>query len=253
MIEPDQMAKLLAGAERDREPIDPFTDANPDLSLEDARRVRDIGVHVRLDGGETAAGARLGFTSRAKQDAAGIDGPVSGVLTSGMIHPHGSPIDLDALIQPRAEPELALLLARDLAGPTTVAGVLAATEAAVAAVDVVDSRFRGFRYRAPDVVADNVGAGRVVLGSRAIRVADLEDLRLIGCVVRVDGDVTATAAAAAALGHPAAAVAWLVNTGETLPRGSLVLTGGLTAAVPLRAGGSVTAEFDGLGSIDVYA
>jgi 2-oxo-3-hexenedioate decarboxylase len=252
MLEPDQMAKLLAGAERDREPIDPFTHANPGLTLEEARRVRDIGVQARLDGGETVVGARLGFTSRAKQEAGGIDGPVSGVFTSGMLHRHGSPIDLDTLIQPRAEPELALLLARDLAGPTTVTGVLAATEAVFAAVDVVDSRFREARYRAPDVVADNVGAARVVVGSRAIRPADLEDLRLIGCVVRVDGDIVSTAAGAAALGHPAAAVAWLVNAGETLPRGSLVLTGGLTTAVPLRAGGSVTAEFDGLGSIDVY-
>jgi 2-oxo-3-hexenedioate decarboxylase len=253
MPELGQLAKLLAGAERDREPIDPFTDANPDLTLEDARRVRDLGVQARLDGGETVVGARLGFTSRVKQEAGGIDGPVSGVLTSGMLHPHGSPVDLDALIQPRAEPELALLLARDLAGPTTVAGVLAATEAAFAAVDIVDSRFRECRYRAPDVVADNVGAGRVVLGSRAIRPADLEDLRLIGCVVRADGDVVATAAAAAALGHPAAAVAWLVNSGETLPGGSVVLTGGLTATVPLRGAASVTVEFDGLGSIDVYA
>ena len=59
------------------------------------------------------------------------------------------------------------------------------------------------------------------------------------------------------LGHPAAAVAWLVNklTAEDWPlkAGSLVLSGGLTAPVPMGPGSAVTAEFDGLGTIEVYA
>ena len=51
--------------------------------------------------------------------------------------------------------------------------------------------------------------------------------------------------------------AWLANRlavrGETLPAGSLVLSGGLTAPVPIAAGTSVTAELDGLGAIEVWA
>jgi 2-oxo-3-hexenedioate decarboxylase len=79
----------------------------------------------------------------------------------------------------------------------------------------------------------------------------------VGCVLRRRGEIVATAAGAAVMGHPAAPVAWLVNRlaarGETLPAGSLVLSGGLTAPVPLVAGTSVTAEFDGLGAVDVWA
>ena len=59
------------------------------------------------------------------------------------------------------------------------------------------------------------------------------------------------------MGHPAAAVAWLVNTlaarSKHLRAGSIVLTGGLTAPAALRAGGALTAEFDQLGSVEVYA
>jgi 2-oxo-3-hexenedioate decarboxylase len=33
----------------------------------------------------------------------------------------------------------------------------------------------------------------------------------LGCVVRLNGGVAATAAGAAAMGHPAASVAWLAN------------------------------------------
>ena len=92
---------------------------------------------------------------------------------------------------------------------------------------------------------------------RACRPGGLEDLRLIACVLRSDGDVVDTAAGAAVMGHPAASAAWLANRlaehGEHLPAGSLVFSGGLTAAVPIRPGHAVTAEFDGLGTVEVFA
>ena len=77
----------------------------------------------------------------------------------------------------------------------------------------------------------------------------------IGCVVRVAGEVVMTAAGAAVMGHPAASVAWLANQlaaeGEVLKAGQLVFSGGVTAPVPVVAGGSVTFQFGGLGSIEV--
>jgi 2-oxo-3-hexenedioate decarboxylase len=154
------------------------------------------------------------------------------------------------------EAEIAFLLARDVEAPATVTSVLAATETVFAAVDVLDSRFEDFRFTLPDVVADNASAGAFYLGPVARRPGDLEDLRLLGCVVRVDGDVAMTAAGAAVMGHPAASVAWLADqladSGEFLQAGQLVFSGGLTAPVPVTATGSVTFEIDGLGTIEVY-
>jgi 2-oxo-3-hexenedioate decarboxylase len=58
------------------------------------------------------------------------------------------------------------------------------------------------------------------------------------------------------MGHPAASVAWLANQlvaqGESLKAGQLIFSGGVTAPVPVVAGGSVTFEFDGLGTIETY-
>jgi len=69
--------------------------------------------------------------------------------------------------------------------------------------------------------------------------------------------VVATAAGGAFMGHPAAAVAWLVNRLSPqdwpLEPGTLVLSGGLTVPVPVRPGSVVSAEFDGLGTVDVYS
>ena len=104
--------------------------------------------------------------------------------------------------------------------------------------------------------ARQVAAARFVLGPQARKPGELEDLRLVGCVFRSHGEVVGTGAGGAALGHPAAAVAWLVNVlaagDKKLAAGSLVLSGGLTAPAPLRRGRALSADFDGLGTVSVY-
>ena len=257
MIDPRQIADALTRAEREVTPIRPFTDAYPFLGTDRAYRAQDLFVEDRIKAGDRVIGAKLGMTSRVKRNMLGVDQPVSGWLTAGMVLPAGQRVPLEELIHPLAEPEIAVLLGREPDCPATVASVLSATEAVFAAIEVIDSRFEDFRYRLPDVIADNVGAARVVLGPRACPVADLEDLRLVGCVFRARGDVIGTAAGGEVLGHPAAAVAWLVNAlaarGRQLPAGSVVLTGGLTGPAALGPGTALTAEFDQLGSVEVYA
>ena len=140
------------------------------------------------------------------------------------------------------------------------AGVASAIGNAVGrTVSVGEVSLRAFPqpgFTLSDVVSDNASAGAFYLGPVARRLDQLEDLRLLGCVVRVDGDVAMTAAGAAVMGHPAASVAWLADQlakeGEVLGAGQLIFSGGVTAPVPVVAGRSVTFEFDGLGSIEVY-
>ena len=141
----------------------------------------------------------------------GLDAPLYGRVTSGMISTYGDPVRFDRFIHPRVESEIAFLLARDIEAPATVTSVLAATEVVFGAVDVLDSRYESFQFTLSDVVADNASAGAFYLGPVARRPDELVDLRLLGCVVRVDGEVAMTAAGAAVMGHPAASVAWLAN------------------------------------------
>jgi 2-oxo-3-hexenedioate decarboxylase len=255
VIDAQAIADELLAAERERKTIGQFSDQHPDLDLATAYRAQRAIVAAKLDAGESFVGYKLGLTSRNKQQAMGVDAPLYGRVTSGMIATYGEPVRLDRFIHPRVESEIAFLLARDVAPPATVTSVLAATDVVFGAVDVLDSRYEGFRFSLEDVVADNASAGAFYLGPVARRPADL-DLRLIGCVVRVDGEVTMTAAGAAVMGHPAASVAWLANQlateGEGLRAGQLVFSGGVTAPVPVVADGSVTFEFDGLGAVEVY-
>jgi 2-oxo-3-hexenedioate decarboxylase len=255
-VDPRSIADRLITAERDRKAIAPFTSAFPFLGVKRAYQAQELVVQHRLANGESLVGAKLGMTSRIMQQAVNMHEPVYGWLTSGMIAPHGEPLPLDEFIHPRAEPEIAFLLRDEPTWPATITSVLAATEAVFGAIEVLDSRYEYYQYRLPDVIADNIGAARFVLGPQARRPGELEDLRLVGCVFRSHGEVVGTGAGGAALGHPAAAVAWLVNVlaaqGKQLSAGSLVLSGGLTAPVPLSRGRALSADFDGLGTVDVY-
>ena len=170
-----------------------------------------------------------------------------------MVVPYGEPVRLDELIHPRAEPEIAFLIGETIPPSTPPAGVLAAVDAVIPAIEVMDSRYSE-PFRLPDSVADNAGAARVVLGAQGRRPDELVDLHVLGCLFRHRGGFL-TAAGGAAMGHPAAAVAWLANAlaarGERLEAGSIVLSGGLTASTELRPGAVVSAEFDGLGTVQL--
>jgi 2-keto-4-pentenoate hydratase len=249
-----RIADVLIRAWSDRRTVLPFTRTLPFLRVDTAYDAQALVIQHRLQAGETMVGAKLGLTSRVKRQALGIHEPVYGRLTSGMVVPHGEAVALDELIHPRVEPEIAFLIKERIAAPTTIAQVLAATEAVFPAIEVVDSRYSA-PFRLPDSVADNAGAARIVVGPRGRAPDALVDLGVLGCVFRSRGLID-TAAGGAVLGHPAAALVWLAEAlaarGESVEPGSIVLSGGLTASVPLEAGGVVTAEFDGLGSISVY-
>jgi 2-oxo-3-hexenedioate decarboxylase len=245
----EALATTLADAERDRRTVAQLTAATPDLSLDAAYEIQRINFERRLAAGDQPIGYKLGLTSRAKQEAMGVDQPLWGRLSAGMLRPEDAPLDVATLIHPRVEPEIAFLIGRDIDGRTaSTASVLAATEGIFPALELLDSRYDGFKFALPDVVADNASAAGVITGGRLLDAA-AHDWQLEGMVLRQDGEVVHTAAGAAVSGHPAAAVAWLAQQVGTLPAGSLVLSGGLTAPLALRPGTTVTAEFTHLGTV----
>jgi 2-keto-4-pentenoate hydratase len=226
-----------------------LTGEEPDLGIGDAYAIQEAGIQLRLENGERVIGGKLGFTSRAMQQAMGVDHPNYGWLTDAMLI-HDGVVPLDQLIHPKAEPEIAFLLGADLPPPVSTEQALAATAAVLPCLEVVDSRYVDFRFRAFDNIADNSSAGFLALGAPSP--PDGLRLDLLGVTVWVDGALRFTAAGAAALDHPAGAVAWMANhCRRGLKAGDLVISGGLTPPVDLPPGAVVTAEFDRIGAVNI--
>lgn len=249
------LAGPLLDAVAQRTGIASLTTTSGAFDLPAAYEVQDAVVADRVQRGFPVVGAKLGLTSAAKQRQMNVDEPLYGWLTADMALDVGQQLVCSRFIQPRCEPEIAFVLARDLEGVhVTAAHVLAATAAVFPAVDVLDSRFAGYSFTLPDVVADNCSAAAYVLGGQALDPAGI-DLRLTGMSLEKNGELVATAAGAAALGHPAAAVAWLVRSlagrGRGLSAGQVVLSGALTEAVAVAPGDVVVARFDRLGTVEI--
>lgn len=246
-----EVAGELHRGRTERREVQTLSSRFSEMTIDDAYAVQLAGIGLREGEGETVIGGKLGFTSRAMQQAMGVPHPNSGWLTDAMVV-HDWVVRLDTLIHPKVEPEIAFLLGSALEPPVSPAEVLAATVGVMPCLEVVDSRYEGFRFGPLDNIADNSSAGRVVLGD-PVPVTDF-DLGLLGVVVESDGTLFATAAGAAALDHPAAAVAWLVNQDHRrLRAGDVVISGGLTAPVDLHPGTVVTATFDRIGTVGLRA
>ncbi len=232
-----------------------ITDDHPDMDWDDAYAVQDELLRRKLSRGARVVGYKAGLTSHAKMKQMGVATPVFGFLVDEFTVPEGGEIKTSELIHPRVEPEICFVTRSELRGPGChIAAVLAACDFVMPGIEVIDSRYRDFKFDLKSVVADNTSASRFVIGGRIGRAQDL-DLRTLGIVFEKNGEAVAFGAGAAVLGHPAAAVAMLVNhlasRGQALPAGSLVLSGGITEAIGVEAGDHVTLRMQHLGSVSL--
>ena len=229
-----------------------LTNEHPDMSVADGYLVQAELLRRWLSAGRRLVGYKVGLTSKAKMDQMGVKVPAFGSLIADTCIPDGGVVDASKLIHPKVESELAFVTSRELSGTVTLAEVLDSTECVMPAIEVIDSRYENFAFDLPSVVADNMSTARYVVGGSPRRPAGL-DLRLLGVIMDRNGELVGSAAAAVALGHPAASVAalvhWLADSGRALPEGSLVLTGGVTEAISIKVGDHVTARVQHLGTV----
>ncbi|QTR06487.1 4-oxalocrotonate decarboxylase [Saccharothrix algeriensis] len=246
---------MLLDAEASRTSRGPITAQWPDLDLATAYTVQFEALRRRLDRGERLIGVKLGLTSRAKQRRMGIDFPSLAWLTDAMVLPAGAPLPRERLIHPRAEPEIVFVMGDRLAGPGVTSGPARRAAATVhGGLEIIDSRYRDFKFTMADAVADNSSSGLFSLGPVG-RTPDGLDLAHEACLLEVDGQVEDAAAGAAVQGHPAEALALAANLlgerGLAVEPGWVVLTGGMTDAVHVTPGARVAAHFTTLGTVTV--
>jgi len=250
-----QLAEQLDNAELNARPVSKITDAYPKLDWDDAYAIQAEIRRRKEARGQKVAGLKAGLTSRAKMKQMGVETPVFGLIFDYMSVPDSGEIKAAELIHPKVEAEIAFVLKSALRGPGChIGAVLAATDFVVPAVEIIDSRYENFRFDLASVIADNTSSSRFVVGGVARSVEGL-DLRTLGIVMQKNGEIAAMAAGAAVLGHPAAAVAMLVNTmakrGEEVSAGTFIMSGGATEAIPVVAGDAIHVRFQDMGSVSM--
>lgn len=232
-------------------------DRVPDLTDVDAFRLQLALTRRWMARGHRHIGYKVAGASRGIQTQVHIDGPVVGcLLQSAMysVYPEEEPIAFGTSTSVRVEPEIAVLLKHDLAGPgVTMADVYRAIEGYFPALEIVaTSGNRGSRSYQMQIATSKFTGGGIVLGDPLTAPHGI-DLRLEGMVLSLNGIVQGSATGVEVLGHPLRAVALVANkigqAGGRLTAGMVVMTGSLIANVPVAPGDHLQVEFTRVGSV----
>lgn len=245
-------AQRLRDAQTQGVPCEPVRTLIGDADIAAAYQVQQINNALRIAQGGVVVGQKIGLTSLAVQKQLGVDQPDFGLLFADTEVKNGGSLLASAILQPKAEAEIAFVMKSDLTGEITESAVINAIDYAVGAIEIVGSRVLNWDIRITDTVADNASASHFVLGDVKRLVGEV-DFAAVKMQLKKNGTLVSEGVGAACLGSPILALKWLAQTfadlGTPLKAGDIVLSGALGPMCAGEAGDTFEAEIEGFGTV----
>jgi 2-keto-4-pentenoate hydratase len=247
----EKVASLLFDSAQSKSTVPPVREIIGDSDVDAAYAAQEINIKKRIAAGETIVGKKIGLTSFAVQEQLGVDQPDYGILFNTMEVKNGV-LPYSELMQPKAEAEIAFVMAEDLEGDINISDLIDAIEYATVSIEIVGSRVAEWNIRITDTIADNASASHFILGESKV---SLDDIDLAGCTMTMtrNGDLASEGNGAACMDNPLNAALWLAQKmseqGSPIQKGDILLSGALGPMVPIEQGDEFEASIEGLGSI----
>jgi len=235
----------------------PFTQIHPGLTPAAGYEAAAALHRHRLAQGWTPIGRKIGFTNRTIWPRYGVYEPIWGTVydrTAGFARDGRGTIPLDGLLNPRIEPEICFRLKSVPRGPG-VQALLEAIDWVAHSIEIVQSRFPGWKFQLADCTAANGLHGRLLVGTPC-PVRELPQLAagLPGLSVELlkEGSVIDRGVGANVLDSPLLALGHLVEAlarqpgAAPLAAGEIISTGTITDAHPVRPGENWSTRLSGL-------
>jgi 2-oxo-3-hexenedioate decarboxylase len=245
---------MLNDARLSSQPIEQLSKSYK-LDSQMAYAIQTSGIEFRRQHKEKVIGLKMGLTSEAKRRQMNLDSPLYGVLTDKMQVKNASVFSLSQTkgIHPKIEPEIAFVTNKDLKGIITIDHALAACSGVTSALEILDSRYREFKYFSlEDVIADNSSSFYFLIGETLVSPQSLP-LDNLEMNLLVNGKLTHTGSSSAISGHPAQSIVdlcrLLAESDSFIPAGSIVLAGAATPAVALEPEMKIELLINGLPSL----
>lgn len=246
----NDLAEALDNAALNAQSVSQISLTHP-LTIEDAYRIQDLSIERRTtQRGEVLVGLKLGFTSKAKMEQMGVHDMIWGKLTDKMAYPNGADLKLDTFIHPRAEPEIAFRIAKDITEEITLENASSFVDGVAIALEIIDSRYENFKFSLEDVIADNCSSAAFAIGEWMPADTYIKDIRIS---MVSDDIIVAKGKSDAILGNPweslVAAVRLTLKSGGIVRKGEILLAGAATSAVYIKTGQTISAHGEGIGSV----
>ena len=223
-----------------------------DLNLDEAYAVQSISMAKRYIRGEKLVGIKLGFTSKAKMEQMGVHDMIWGRLTDRMAYMNEEALAISSFIHPRAEPEIAFRLSKEVDTILNADNVFDYIDGVAVAIEIIDSRYKNFKFSLEDVIADNCSSAGFIIGEWQAPKTIIQDIEMN---LLINDEVVQSGNSNAILGDPMeslyAASRLALENGESLLEGYVILAGAATSAVYIEEGQNITANAKGLGSVSL--
>jgi 2-keto-4-pentenoate hydratase len=252
------VARLAAAILERRAPPTPPAGMN----LADALCARDRLVAVFAQPWGDQVGWKVGLTNPTAQQRFGVPHPLAGAIFHGTLRERsGAELPAAFGVNPAVESDL-LVRIRDEgvneAGDDPVA-LLRHIDAVIPFIELPDLVYgAGTQWSGPLLLSINVGARLGVMGEEIRAEATPEFAARLASMTVVLADDTrelSRVPGTVLLGHPLNALAWLVRDlkegGRRLRAGEYVSLGGFSPALPVQAGRTYTATYEGLAASPV--
>ncbi|MCI4668678.1 MAG: fumarylacetoacetate hydrolase family protein [Bacteroidia bacterium] len=249
----ENISEMLWQAEKNREVCKPVRHTLGEKAIEMAYRVQQLVSSKKIEAGAIPVGKKVGLTSLAVQQQLGVEEPDFGMLFDNKMIRDGGEISMLEMMQPRVEAEFAFILKKDILKPIgTEEEMMDAIDHIKPALEVVGSRIKDWDIKITDTIADNASASHFVLGQDNLNPREV-DLRNAVAKVFKNGELVSEGRGEACMGSPLNSGIWLANKmielGNPLKKGEIILTGALGPISKLESGDFIQAEFPGLGSL----
>lgn len=255
----DKIARDVKSAQDYVAELQPVTAGHPDFDLPAAYDVAGRLHHRRTAEGARVAGRKIGFTNPDMWTLFGVSEPVWGYVYDHTLTecPEGvMRFDLTKLCQPRIEPEIVLHFREAPAVGAREPEILRCIDWIAHGIEIVQSHFPDWKFKAADTVADNGLHGALIIGPY-IDVDQLgdnlpSDLETFSLELSCDGEVKEKGYGRNVLGSPLTAVAHLLkllhSQGDVAPikAGEVITTGTITKAYPIKPGERWSTRLDGI-------
>lgn len=253
MSELIRFADILYKALKDNYQVDPISEINSDLTIDDAYEIQLINYRNKIEEGSIVTGKKIGLTSRGMQESIGVDQPDFGMLYDDMEVKNGL-VEIARMAQPKVEGELAFILKEDVGKDITYENIIKATDFVTPAIEIVDSRIKDWNITIVDTVADNASCGRYIISDVKIdpKIIDLKKIKMD----MYKNDILINSGYATEVqDDPVNAVVWLAKTMRKynieFKKGDIILSGAFTAALPAKKNDKFICDFNEYGKVEV--
>lgn len=246
-----ELAEVLDNAARHAHTIEQLSNKQT-ITIADAYSIQNESITKRYTRGEKLVGLKMGFTSKAKMQQMGVNDLIWGRLTNAMEIKNYGTLDLNNFIHPRAEPEIAFLLKKDIKSLIPLEKVLDYVEGVAPAIEIIDSRYKNFKFSLEDVIADNCSSSAYCIGEWNQPNINIINLKLD---LKVNNKIVESGNSSAILGNPlqslVEAIRLAMQYGEKLKQGMIILAGAATPAIYINSKDKIEASFEKIGKVNL--